>query len=375
MTTGLVWDERYMWYDFGAYGQVFGHHPYIQPGTVAESPESKRRILNLLTVSGLLKALHPIKPHALSREALLRVHSAAYVDRVIALSADQGGQGGPGLPIPKGGYEIAALAAGGTQAAIDAVLTGQVCNAYALVRPPGHHAEKEGGRALCVFSNIAVAIKAAMANHGLTRVAVIDWDAHHGNGTESAFYDDPSVLTISLHQDQMIPGRGAVDHIGEQAGKGCNLNIPFPPGTGTGAYVAAFERVVLPAIRHFRPELIVVACGLDAAMNDPTSRMLLVPESYRQLTRMTREVADEVCNGRLVLSHEGGYEPTMAPFCAHAIFEELSGFRPALPVAGNPLEQQWNMLGADYQALQPHQEPYIQRAEALLRYLPGWKGG
>lgn len=370
MKSGLVWDERYMWYDFGSYAQVFSAISCLQPGTTAETPESKRRILNLLAVSGLLDHLQLIRPKVASRSDLLRVHHQEYVDRIIALSIE-GGTGGPGLPVPRGGYDIAALAVGGTMAAIDAVVNGEVRNAYALVRPPGHHAEPEGGRALCVFSNVAVAVKAAMATHGLERVAIIDWDAHHGNGTESAFYDDPAVLTISLHQDQMIPGRGGVEHIGENAGKGCNINIPFPPGTGTGAYLAAFERVILPAIRHFSPELIVIASGLDAAMNDPTSRMLLVPDSYRQMTRLTMAVADEVCCGRLVFSHEGGYEPTMAPFCAHAIFEELSGLSPRIPVSGSLLEQQWNILVAPYQALQPHQEPFIQRAEALLSLLPG----
>jgi acetoin utilization deacetylase AcuC-like enzyme len=376
MKTGLVWDERYLWYDFGSYSSTFGYPPSLQPGTEIETPESKRRIYNLLAASGLLEQLQLIKPKPVSREDLLRVHHPDYVDRVATLSAGQGGLAGPIAPVPRGGYDILALATGGTKTAIDAVLDGTVRNAYALVRPPGHHAEPGGGYGLCVFSNVAVAVKAAMADHGLERVVIIDWDVHHGNGTETAFYDDPAVLTISIHQDQLIPGRGEVAQNGEGAGLGCNINVPLPPGTGTGAYLAAFERVILPAVRHFSPQLIVVASGLDAAMNDPTGRMLLVPESYRQMTRLIMALANEVCSGRLVMSHEGGYDPTMVPFCAHAIFEELSGLQPERPIALDPLErpleeQQAAMSVDRYQVLQPHQEAFIQCAEKVLGRLPG----
>lgn len=364
MKTGLVWDERYMWYDFGSYAQLFGGARCIQPGTVVESPESKRRIMNLLAVSGMLDKFQLLAPQPVTEAQLTLFHSAEYVEKIKHLSATSGGDAGPMAPLPRHGYDIAALAAGGTKAAIDAVLTGTVRNAYALVRPPGHHAEKDHGMGLCVFGNAVVAVKAAMAEFGLGRVAIVDWDAHHGNGTESAFYDDPTVLTVSIHQDQMIPGRGYVEHRGVDRGEGYNINIPLPPGSGTGAYLAAFERVVLPAIRSFGPDLILVASGLDAAATDPTARMLLNAESYRGLTRQLMQIADEVCGGRLALTHEGGYDATQAPFCALAIFEQLSGISSNLkdenPFVSTVVE------GIDYQALQPHQEVYIQRAEALL---------
>lgn len=368
MATGIVWDERYMWYDFGSFAGAFsGSASYVQPGTPVENPESKRRILGLLEASGLLKQLTMISPQPISTEELALVHDPDYIRRVQETSAQQGGYAGPGAPLPAGGYEIAALAAGGTKAAIDAVLSGQVDNAYALVRPPSHHAEKDMGMALCVFSHVAVAVKSAMREYGLKKVVIIDWDAHHGNGIESAFYSDPSVLTISIHQDQMIYGRGATEVRGEGAGEGYNINIPLPPGSGTGAYLAAFERVIIPAVNQFKPELIVVASGLDAGFSDPTARMLLHSESFRLMTRHTMELAAKHCNGRLVMSHEGGYDPTVTPFLGLAIFEELSGIRSSVKNDDNPFESPYSGFIVDeYQALNAQQDEFIRRAEQAV---------
>jgi acetoin utilization deacetylase AcuC-like enzyme len=218
---------------------------------------------------------------------------------------------------------------------------------------------------LCVFANVAVAVRAAMLEHGLKKVAIVDWDVHHGNGYEAAFIDDPNVLMVSVHQDLAIAGSGSVEQNGEGEGKGFNINIPLPPGSGPGAYYAAFDRVVLPAVRHFAPDLIVVASGLDAASNDPTARMMLNVDSYRQLTRRMLDVADEVCDGRLVLSHEGGYDATLAPFCALAIFEELSGITSSMPSDANPFDRSGGELNK-YQRLMPHQNECIEEAEKLL---------
>ena len=367
MKTGIVWDERYMWYDFGSYATVFNDYRFIQPGTHPETPESKRRIFNLLDASGLLSQLELIKPHYASRDELALVHDPEYINRVAKISSGHGGYAGSGLPLPSGGFDIAALAVGGTKAAIDAVLNGKVKNAYALVRPPGHHAEKETGMALCLFNNIAVAVKSAMKEHGLHKVAIIDWDAHHGNGTESAFYSDPAVLTISIHQDQMIYGRGQVEHCGDGRGEGFNLNIPLPPGSGTGAYLAAFERIIIPAVSQFGPDLIVVASGLDAGFNDPSARMLLHSDSFRRMTAHTMELASALCKGNLVFSHEGGYEPTLTPFLALAIFEELSGLKSNVTQADNPFESPYTGFIVDeYQQLSSQQDEFIQRAESLL---------
>ena len=366
--TALVWDERYMWYDFGSYARLFNNTPYVQPGTAVESPESKRRIINLLTATSMLEHLKLIAPKTISKEQLLLVHTQEYVDKVEALSLDNGGDAGLMAPVPRFGYDILCLAAGGTKTAIDAVISGKVKNAYALVRPPGHHAEPSQGMGLCVFANVAIAVKAAMLEHGLKKVAIVDWDAHHGNGYEAAFIDNPNVLVISTHQDLAIAGSGSVEQNGEGDGEGFNINIPLPPGSGPGAYFAAFDRVVLPALRSFNPDLIVVASGLDAASNDPTARMMLNAESYRQLTRQVMDVADELCNGRLVLSHEGGYDATLAPFCALAIFEELSGVKSSIPEDGNPFSRP-GMEPNKYQQLMPHQSDCIKDAEKLLAVL------
>lgn len=367
--TGLVWDERFMWFDFGSYADVFGHTPWLQPGTLAETPESKRRILNLLAATGLFERLHRIPAIAVTRDDLARVHTPDYIDQIQELSR-RGGSAGRGVSMAPGGYELACLAAGGAGAAIMAVLSGEVDNAYALVRPPGHHAEPDAGMSLCIFANIAVAVRLAQARGALRRVAIVDWDAHHGNGTETVFLHDPQVFTLSIHQDGMVPGRGGVEDTGVGEAQGCNLNIPLPPGSGSGAYLAAMERVVAPALRRFRPELIVVASGLDAAANDPTARQLLVPESYRQLTRQLSAVADEVCGGRLVMVHEGGYEPNMSPFCGLAIFEALSGCEALIPAQDNLMQQTWQFLSQDYQPLQPWQEPFIAAAEARVAGVP-----
>ncbi|HKM27028.1 MAG TPA: class II histone deacetylase [Thiopseudomonas sp.] len=366
MKTGFVWDERYMWYEFGSCAQVLRANEFIQPGTLIESPESKRRVLNLLSSLGLLENLHAIKPQPITLAELKHVHDPEYVDRVKLLSEGAGGSAGPGAPMPVGGFDIAVLAAGGAKAAIESVLKNEVQNAYALIRPPGHHAEYNYGMSLCVFNNIAIAVESVIKKGLVKKVAIIDWDAHHGNGTESLFYQRSDVLTLSIHQDQMVPGRGMVEDNGEGEGIGHNINIPLPPGCGSGAYYAAFEKVILPAITSFQPDLIVVACGLDAAINDPSARMLLTPNSYRKLTRMLMQAANDVCAGRLVMVHEGGYEPTTAPFCALAIIEELSGISTRVPVGKDPIEMSYGQLVGPYQDLQEHQEAFVKRAQDMM---------
>ena len=366
MKTAFVWDERYLWYEFGSSAEALSCTEFIQPGTLIETPESKRRIINLLNSLGVLDQLQTIKPEPISEQELKNIHDANYVDSVKQLSETTGGVAGPGAPMPKGGFEIAALAAGGAKAAIESVLNNKVTNAYALVRPPGHHAEPGYGMSLCVFNNVAVAVQSAIDKGLAKKVAIVDWDAHHGNGTESIFYSRADVLTLSIHQDQMIPGRGMVEAIGEGEGLGHNINVPLPPGSGSGAYYSALEKVILPAISQFEPDLIVVACGLDAAVNDPTARMLLTPESYRTLTRMLMQTADKVCAGRIAMVHEGGYEPTTTPFCALAIIEELSGISTAVTDNGDPISKSFGLLVEPYQAIQPHQQEFIKRAQQVI---------
>jgi acetoin utilization deacetylase AcuC-like enzyme len=253
-------------------------------------------------------------------------------------------------------FEIAALAAGGCLVAVDAVIEEAVDNAYALVRPPGHHALPDSGMGGCLFGNTALAAHHARAVHGLSRLAIVDWDAHHGNGTQVAFYDDPEVLTISLHQAGCFPpGSGGV----EEKGAGTNVNLPLPPGSGTGAFAAAFERVVVPALERHEPELVLVACGFDSSAWDAHARLMLHSAAYRELTHALLGVAERHAGGRLVVIHEGGYAPAYTPFCGLAVLEELCGISTGVEDPFLPIFE-----GYGYQELQPQQDTVITAAEA-----------
>ena len=329
MTTGFFWDERCFWHGGGNYAGMLPVGGLVQPmatGGLPENPETKRRLKNLIAVTGLEADLAMTGAAPATREDLLRVHPASYLDAFKALSDGTGGELGRRTPFGPGGYEVAALSAGLALGALRAVLRGDMRNAYALSRPPGHHALPDFPNGFCLLANIAIAIRAVQAEGLARRVAVLDWDVHHGNGTEAIFYDDPAVLTVSLHQDRNYPmDTGAVADRGRGAGEGFNLNIPLPPGTGHDGYLAAMDRLVLPAIRAFAPDAIVVACGYDAAANDPLGRMLATAATFRAMTDRTMALADDLCGGRLVLVHEGGYSETYVPFCGHAVLESLSG--------------------------------------------------
>ena len=366
MATGLVWHELYMWHDTGTAAWVMPPGLTVEPFRHIESPEGKRRLRNLVEVSGLLDHLVQLKPRPATEAEVLRLHTYEYLERIKQMSAERGGDAGEVTPFGPGSYEIALLAAGGCMAAVDAVLDGKVDNAYALVRPPGHHAERDLGRGFCIFGNTALAALHARQARGLSRVAIVDWDVHHGNGTEHAFYEDPSVLTISIHQDNNFPAHsGAITDVGSGAGEGTNINVPLPAGSGVGAYVATFERVVAPALRAFRPELVLVASGLDASAMDPLASMMMTSEGYRTLTRIMLAVADEVCGGRLVACHEGGYSPAYVPYCGLAIIEEMAGVRTGLE---DPLLGLLGGMGG--QDLQPHQEAVVRQAAGLVDRLP-----
>ncbi|MEZ5124282.1 MAG: hypothetical protein R2736_22395 [Solirubrobacterales bacterium] len=260
--------------------------------------------------------------------------------------------------VGRGSYDIARLAAGGVLVAVEAVLEGRVDNAYALVRPPGHHAVAGEGKGFCLFNNLVVAAHHVRAQAAVGRIAIVDWDVHHGNGAQSAFFDDPDTLTISLHQDNVFPpDSGHVD----ETGVGTNVNVVLPPGCGTGAYRDAFARVVLPALRSFRPQLILVACGFDAACQDPLGAMILPPSEFANLTRMTMEAAADCCGGRLVLAHEGGYSTAVTPFCGLATIEQLAGER--TPVE-DPYSGPFTAMGG--QELASHQAAAVDRAAALV---------
>jgi acetoin utilization deacetylase AcuC-like enzyme len=362
MATGFVFHELYMWHNTWNWNQVFAPSLTVQPGEHAENAETKRRFRNLLDVSGLLDQLVTLKPRPATEEELARVHTLEHIARIKAMSAENGGDASALTPFGKGSFEIAQLAAGGTIAACDAVAEGRVRNAYALVRPPGHHATADVGMGFCLFANVCVAIAHLRKAHKLGRIATVDWDVHHGNGTQSIFYADPTTLTISLHQDNLFPNQsGSLAETGEGAGKGYNLNIPLPPGSGDGCYLAAFEQVVLPALCRFKPELIIVPSGFDASGVDPLGRMMVTSEGYRAMTKLLMKAADDLCGGRLVMSHEGGYSQMYVPYCGLAVMEELTGIRTAIEDPWKPHMAQWGQ-----QALQPHQQQAISAASRLM---------
>jgi acetoin utilization deacetylase AcuC-like enzyme len=201
----------------------------------------------------------------------------------------------------------------------------------------------------------------ARAARGVGRVAVLDWDVHHGNGTQDAFYAERDVLTISLHQDRCLLPSGSVGETGEGDGRGRCINVPLPAGSGEGAYLDAMARVVEPALRRFAPELIVVACGFDANGFDPLARMLLHSDSFRLMTRSIVALARELCDGRLVLSHEGGYSAAVTPFCGLAVLEELTGVRTSVE---DPFAARLRAFPG--QALEAHQRAAVDRAAALV---------
>lgn len=353
--TTFFFDELCLWHSASQHALILPVGGWVQPPAAAghaESPETKRRLKNLMDVSGLTRQLDLRTAAPASDEDLLRVHPAHYLQRFKALSDAGGGLLGEHAPIGPGSYEIARLSAGLAIAAVDTVLHGEAGNAYALSRPPGHHCLADQAMGFCFLANIPLAIEAARARHGVERVAVIDWDVHHGNGTQAIYYERPDVLTISLHQEGCFPaGYGGAADRGAGAGEGCNLNIPLLPGGGHDAYLYAFERLVVPALARFRPQLIVVACGYDANAVDPLARMLAHSGTFRAMTARLRQVAEEFADGRLVLVHEGGYSEAYVPFCGQAVIEELAGVSTAVedPLLGFIEQQQPN---AEVRALQ-----------------------
>jgi acetoin utilization deacetylase AcuC-like enzyme len=365
MSTGFIYHELYMWHNTGNFAGAIPYGNPVQPYEHAENPETKRRFRNLLEVSGLLKQLTIVEPREATDEEILRFHTKDYLEKIRSMNDDYAGETGMWTPMGRGSFEIAKLAAGGVIEAVDAVLDGKINNAYALVRPPGHHAVPDMGMGFCIFGNAVIAGEHALQVRKLDRIATVDWDVHHGNGTQHGFWENPNALTISIHQDNNFPpNSGHLHEQGEGAGEGFNINIPLPPGSGVGAYEATFDRVVIPALQAYKPDLIIVPSGFDAGAWDPLGRQMMTSEGFRSLTKKLMAVADEVCEGRMVMCHEGGYNGSTVPFFGLAVMEELSGISTGTE---DPFEALLSGLG--YQALQPHQDAIIKEAEGLLAKL------
>jgi acetoin utilization deacetylase AcuC-like enzyme len=330
MTTGLYFDERCLWHSTGEHVLFVPVGGYVQPPSASihsENPETKRRLKNLIEVSGLGDHLAWRKAPPLTRAELERLHPPAYLDDFKALS-DANGSDRNLTPFRRGSYEIASLSAGLVKQAVSDVFHRRLDNAYVVSRPPGHHCLPDTAMGFCFLANIPLALAALRAEVGPVRAAVVDWDVHHGNGTEACFYDRDDTLTISLHQENCFPpDSGHAADRGRGKGLGFNLNVPLLPGGGHQAYLDAFDLLVTPALRAFRPEIIIVASGLDASALDPLARMLAHSETFRAMATRIKALAGDLCGGRLVAAHEGGYSDGYVPFCGLAVIETFSGHR------------------------------------------------
>ena len=308
------------------------HLPILEPHP--ENGDRARNMLAVLEKGPIAGAIDWHRAPAAQPVDLERFHMPAYVDELAAIPVDESRWFSGTTVFGPGSFAVCSTAAGLALAAAGHVYDGHDKLAYALVRPPGHHAQPGMADGYCFFNNIGIAIEALRAR-GLERAAVIDWDVHHGNGTQQGFYDDSDILTISLHMNHGAwgathPQTGAVDEAGAGAGSGKNLNLPMPWGSGDQAYARVFDELVAPLVRAHRPQMLFIANGQDANQFDPNGRQLLSMQGFYQLGRRARALADELCDGRLVLVQEGGYAISYAAYCLHASLEGVLQREPGL---------------------------------------------
>ncbi len=302
--TGYVYDARYLRHDPGTW------HP--------ERPDRLKAIQRNLQESGVLELLVPIVPYEAPLSWVERLHAPDYIRRFKA-ACERGVHifDVPDCGICTESYDVALLAAGGVLAAVDAVMAGVVDNAFCAVRPPGHHAEHARAMGFCFFNNVALAAVYLLENFGLERVAIVDWDVHHGNGTQHLFEADPRVFYISLHEDPQYcyPGTGYSRERGKGPGEGFTLNLPFPPRSGDDEYLEALKTEVLPRLREFAPQFLLISAGFDAHQDDPLAHMKLTRSGYREMGRLLLDLAGETAGGRVIAVLEGGYNLEVLEEC------------------------------------------------------------
>ncbi len=273
-----------------------------------EQPARYDAVLAALEKAGLRAKMREVPSRAMTRDDLLLVHTAEYLDlaeREIRGGAEQLSTGDTG--VGEHSWEAAMAAAGCALAATEAVVKGDATTAFCLVRPPGHHAGAARGMGFCIMNNIALAARHAQKRLGVGRVAIVDWDVHHGNGTQDIFYADGSVFFFSTHQSPWYPGTGAANETGEGAGKGTTLNCPLPAFSGRVEIFECFERKLVPAMEKFRPELVLISAGFDSRAGDPLGQFQLADADFADLTRIVRGIAGKYAQGRVVSILEGGY--------------------------------------------------------------------
>jgi acetoin utilization deacetylase AcuC-like enzyme len=291
--TGIVLDPVFQEHDTGP------GHP--------ERSERLARIEQALTQAGLDKDARKVPLREAAAEELLKVHTKAHLDRIASTAGKDEVYLDADTPTSSRSYHAALLAAGSLMNAVDAVMSGEVNNAFAFIRPPGHHAERDRAMGFCLFNNVAVAAHHALSRHGLKRVLIVDWDLHHGNGTQHSFYEDPRVLYFSTHQYPYYPGTGGLDEIGSGPGRGYTVNVPLPGGAGDEIYDAAFAQVLDPVARGFKPELVLVSAGFDIHRLDPLGGMKVTEQGFARLAGRVLAIAKEHCAGKMVVTLEGGY--------------------------------------------------------------------
>lgn len=287
------------------------HADYLLHDTGAGHPERPQRLQSVM--GHLIKSfvwghLDHVRPVPATPEQVQLVHPEPYVAMIRrrCQAGDRILDGGD-THVCERSYDVAMLAAGAVLQAVDAVISGSMVNAFCAVRPPGHHAETSAAMGFCLFNNAAIGARYAQKQHGIQRVAILDWDVHHGNGTQEIFYEDDTVLYASLHQYPSYPGSGAADEQGRGKGLGTTVNCPLPAGSDETAYLDAFESSILPALDHFKPELVIVSAGFDAHRDDPLAQMRLTDGSYAKFTTLVKDSAQAHAGGRIVSVLEGGY--------------------------------------------------------------------
>ncbi len=292
-----------------------------------ERPERLAAILEQLERTGLRARVAELAPRDATDDEIRRVHSAGVIERARELASGGGGWADIDTFVNAESPAVARRAAGLVIASMQAVLGGEARNAFAAVRPPGHHATGRQLMGFCLLNNVAMAAGAAL-DAGVQRVAIVDWDVHHGNGTQAIFDADPRVLYFSTHAAPYYPGTGGVEDAGVGWAKGTKVNVPLPHGTSDAGFLAAYERVCVPVLERFRPEIVLVSSGWDAHARDPLAPLMVSTEGYTRVARLVRDAAEALCDGRMVVALEGGYDEHALAWCASGLVEVLLGEEP-----------------------------------------------